>query len=322
MSGKTPVAFLNTLYQKLYAPAPDYKYNRLENGTFVATLTFNGRKYVTPFGHENKTTAKREVARLALTFLSTEIPDIITTLHGELTRTQLLPKPPRAPKGINNQPPKVSAWWEVVKMANKRPVVYLLEFCQQYKLGQPRYERITDHNGYYMFTLQIGDRAWRGDLAMYAKKKAQDHVADKVFRILYNEQLGMQTQHEAVHTTQFSSRVSPTSSASTVSTGSYPPDLSQLQPVFTYAMPSAQGAFSPNLMSPSKKCVSLLHEIAQSIKIDMPRFEVSTENGLFRGQVKIMGQVFEGNEVCTKKSDAKENVAKLAYAHFVSNGLI
>ncbi|RIB26049.1 hypothetical protein C2G38_2030545 [Gigaspora rosea] len=68
-----------------------------------------------------------------------------------------------------------------------------------------------------------------------------------------------------------------------------------------------------------KRYISLLFEFAQAQHWANPEFEFQNMFGEFKGMVTINGRTFVGTKLCKKKSEAKEDVAEVAYKFFVDN---
>ncbi|CAG8496954.1 13233_t:CDS:2 [Racocetra fulgida] len=68
-----------------------------------------------------------------------------------------------------------------------------------------------------------------------------------------------------------------------------------------------------------KRYISLLFEFAQAQHWANPEFEFQNMFGEFKGMVTINGRTFVGTKLCKKKSEAKEDVAEVAYKFYVDN---
>ncbi|CAB4422279.1 unnamed protein product [Rhizophagus irregularis] len=68
-----------------------------------------------------------------------------------------------------------------------------------------------------------------------------------------------------------------------------------------------------------KKHVTLLHELCQKRNLEKPDFDFHNIYGGYRCSVTINNRVFTGSKLCSKKVDAKEEVAELAYKFYENN---
>ncbi|CAI2188465.1 18272_t:CDS:1 [Funneliformis geosporum] len=65
-----------------------------------------------------------------------------------------------------------------------------------------------------------------------------------------------------------------------------------------------------------KKYITLLHELCQRRSWSKPDFDFHNICGGYRSTVTINCRIFTGSKLCPKKSDAKEEVAELAYKFY------
>ncbi|CAG8449048.1 12409_t:CDS:1 [Funneliformis mosseae] len=65
-----------------------------------------------------------------------------------------------------------------------------------------------------------------------------------------------------------------------------------------------------------KKYITLLHELCQRRSWSKPDFDFHSICGGYRSTVTINCRIFTGSKLCPKKSDAKEEVAELAYKFY------
>ncbi|CAG8795960.1 10779_t:CDS:1, partial [Racocetra persica] len=111
-------------------------------------------------------------------------------------------------------------------------------------------------------------------------------------------------------------------SSSQISNNGYHPYRALNSPIQRF--PHHQSSSSQNIPIrndvQAKRFTSLLYEKAQAKRWDRPNFDFINAVGGFYCKVTINNLTFTG-KVCSKKADAKEDAAEIAYCHLVKNDM-
>ncbi|CAG8442965.1 17208_t:CDS:2 [Acaulospora colombiana] len=313
-----PISLLNELHQSLKnTNPPKYNYIYVSSG-FICELEVFGKVYKSSIPRARKQDAKEDAALIAVNDIKEQegFSDILSTDLLQAYEQKI-------ENGINDTNSITrSRAWEL------------------------------DINGRYCFECVIGERTFKSDPEPFTKANdARDHIALKAFTTLYNEYCEIERQQnknvleiygmkrsdvslsatedkkcttanvESIASTSTNSTMVPrpandadTASLVLPSLDESMPRIKEEPPLTTSSMPSPQIKTEQSLSSQAQLPPSISSPNLKRWKY--PTFTLQNCLVGFTGTVCVNNHVFKGN-AHVKKSEAKEDVAEVAYKYFM-----
>ncbi|GBC04187.1 hypothetical protein RclHR1_05560007 [Rhizophagus clarus] len=281
-----PCTFLNTYHQVIKTQdPPNYKFSLIKRPKgYVAELNYLGESWKS-HPKNNKKESKEEVATLCADSIESKHHfNFLKVLH---VLEKFGSQKARIAKDnyLVDTTPEIVKWYNAERMLSspKSMRVLLLELCQKYSFGHPRfYLKSGPNNHLNYYKCCVDQRSWEPDTGFSKKSDAKNHVATRAFNSLFHEIKSREEEEIKKKIEQ---------------------------------MKNLRAKFR---MKKEIKYITLLHDAAGK-KHWTINYEYQSNNDGIIAHVHVGAKRFSGSPQISKNA-AKEDVSRIAYGNFVLNG--